>query len=228
MRPLDDGESLLDRVTASVRTAILSGEIERGARLSVPEIARQLNVSRTPAREALLRLQHEGLVEVTPRRGAVVLDGSVTDLKELFEFREALEGMAARRAALEMSDSARAALRLAFERHTQAVNDGDLAAHVKHDRTFHELFIAASGNSRIIKELERTRSLLRLLTQEMSAQPGALTPALVEAHSRIFNAIEARDPDAAEVAARKHVAGILRFHLEHDGGRLPLPADEIS
>jgi DNA-binding GntR family transcriptional regulator len=223
MRPIEDGHSLLDRVTDSVRQAILSGEVAPGSRLSVPEIARQLNVSRTPAREALLRLQHEGLVEVNPRRGAVVLDGNSNDLRELFQYREALEGMAARLAAHDMSPKAKANLRQNFERHVAAVEAQDLVGHAKYDRMFHEAFIEGSGNHHFISELSRVRSLLTLLMSEMSAQPGALSGSLVIAHEKLLIAIENSDGDAAERIARSHVRGILEFSLEHPEASLPLP-----
>lgn len=220
MRPLSDGRSLLDRVTDSVRSAILDGELEAGARLSVPEIARQLNVSRTPAREALLRLQHEGLVRVTPRRGAVVLDGSAADLRSLFLYREALEGMAARLASTEMDASSKAALRDIFTKHTHAVDDQDVAMHEKWDRAFHIAFIDGSGNRHIINEMQRVRSILTLLMKEMASQPGALSDVLVRAHEKVLVAIESGDGDAAERAARAHVRAILKFSLSHHDANL--------
>jgi len=226
MRPLGEGRSLLDRVSDSLRTAILSGELPPGARLSVPEIARQLNVSRTPAREALLRLQHEGLVEVNPRRGAIVLDGSMADLRELFQYREALEGMAARLAATEMSDRDKAAMRVAFERHVRAVDEQDVAAHARFDQAFHVAFVEGSGNRRIIEELERVRSLLTLLMNEMAAQPGALGAPIVTVHERLLRAIEEGDGEAAERAARNHVRGILEFSLEHPETTRTVPHQE--
>ncbi|MEO3787528.1 GntR family transcriptional regulator [Actinocorallia sp. B10E7] len=214
MSPIGGGELLLDRVAGALRAAILSGELAPGTHLSVPELARQLEVSRTPAREALFRLQSEGLVSVTPRRGAVVLSGDPGRLAELFEYREALEGMAARLAAKRMDADGRAALRASFEAHAEAVRTGDLAAHVEHDQEFHELFIAGSGNQRIEQELGRVRSQLTLLTRRMSAKPGALTE-IVTAHEAILTGIEAGDGRRAENAARVHVRGIFDFYREN-------------
>jgi len=212
MYPIEDGESLLDRVTAVIRKAIVDGEIAPGVRLSVPELARQLNVSRTPAREALLRLQHEGLVDVTPRRGAIVMDGKPSDMVELYQFREALEGMAARLAATTMTEAQKAELRTAFEAHARAIHDSDMAGHIEHDREFHELFISGSGNGRIAGELARVRDQLTLFTRRMSARPDAMTVPIVEAHEAILTAIEEGRARDAESAARGHVRAILAFY----------------
>jgi DNA-binding GntR family transcriptional regulator len=212
MEPIEDSESLLDRVADALRTAILGGEIAPGSRLSVPQLARQLNVSRTPAREALIRLEHEGLVTVTPRRGAVVLGGDTSDLEEIFQYREALEGMAARLAARRMDADQLGMLRWEFEAHAEAVQAGNLGEHVEHDRRFHEIIAQASSNKRIATELERVRSQFGVLTRAMSAQHGAVDERIVQAHQEILEAIERKDGRSAEAAARRHIRAILHFY----------------
>jgi DNA-binding GntR family transcriptional regulator len=210
--PVVATDLLLDRVADAIRSAILDGKLAPGTRLSVPELARQLNVSRTPAREALFRLEREGLVSVTPRRGAVVLDGKPADLVELFEFREALEGMSARLAAERMTDDGKSELREAFERHAAAVRKRDLRSHMAYDARFHELFVAGARNQRIADELQRIRSQLQLLTRTMSALPGALDERVIGVHEAILTAIEQGNRRSAEAAARSHVRGILEFY----------------
>src|SRR5258708_22450111 len=100
-------EPLTERVTAIIRQAILSGKFAPGTRLSVPELARQLGVSRTPAREALLILESEGLLATRSGLGLEVLIGDHDNLIEILELREAMEGLAARLAAERMSESER-------------------------------------------------------------------------------------------------------------------------
>ncbi|MET4705190.1 DNA-binding GntR family transcriptional regulator [Frigoribacterium sp. UYMn621] len=175
-----------------------------------------------------MRLQHEGLVDVTPRRGAVVLNGSTADLRELFQYREALEGMAARLAATQMSDREKQDLRDSYRKHVRAVQAQDLAGHEKYDRAFHEAFIEGSGNRRIVEELQRVRALLKLLMREMAALPGALSEPLLTAHDRLLIAIEECDGEGAEKAARQHVRGILEFSIEHPdtASAVPLPREE--
>ncbi|MFZ2175040.1 MAG: GntR family transcriptional regulator [Rhodococcus sp. (in: high G+C Gram-positive bacteria)] len=214
VNPIEEGGLLLDRVVDSLRESILSGDLAPGTRLSVPELARQLNVSRTPAREALHRLQNEGLVTVTPRRGAEVLAGRPNDLAELFEFREALEGMAARLAAKRMTPKEKTRLRETFEAHAEAVHGSNLSAHLEHDQVFHELFVTGARNKRISDELSKIRAQLTLITRTMSALPGALDEPVVNAHEAILTAIEASNAREAESAARLHVRGILSFYSE--------------
>ena len=84
LSPVDQPDRLIERVETMLREAIVSGRLAPGAHLSVPEIARQLGVSRTPAREALFALERSGLVKVRPRRGAIVVAGGHADLRELF------------------------------------------------------------------------------------------------------------------------------------------------
>lgn len=216
--PIENDGLLLDRVVDAVREAILTGAVAPGTRLSVPELARQLNVSRTPAREALQRLQHEGLVTMTPRRGAEVLGGQASDLTELFEYREALEGMAARLAATRMTDDEKALLQKAFDAHAEAVSRSDVVDHIEQDREFHRVFIAGARNKRISDELGRIRSQLAVITRTMSGVPGALSKAVVDIHRSILEAIKASDGRAAEQAARLHVRGILDFYQSHPGG----------
>ncbi|CAN5343941.1 GntR family transcriptional regulator [soil metagenome] len=213
--PIDEGQSLLDRVAGVLRTAILDGELPAGTRLSVPELARQLNVSRTPTREALLRLAHEGLVDTAPRKGAVVADGKPSDLVDLFQFREALEGMAARLAAGRMHDNDKIRMRAAFEDHARAVRATDLTGHIDHDKVFHEIMIDSAGNRRITNELNRLRAQLQLFTRTMSAEPGAMAQPMIDAHEAILVAIEQGNTRAAEAAARAHVRGILAFYRTH-------------
>lgn len=213
--PIENDGLLLDRVVDALRAAILAGSIAPGTRLSVPELARQLNVSRTPAREALQRLQHEGLVSMTPRRGAEVLGGRPGDLRELFEFREALEGMAARLAATRMTAQEKDRLGEEFEAHAAAVRRSDLFDHIEHDQEFHEIFIAGARNKRIADELARVRSQLTVITRTMSAVPGALSRPVIDVHKAMLDAILAGDGRAAEIAARSHVRGILDFYLNH-------------
>lgn len=212
--PIESSDLLADRVVETLRSAILEGELPPGARLSVPELARQLNVSRTPAREALIRLENLGLVHMMPRRGAVVLSGDASDIIEIFQYREALEGMAARLCTRAIDEETLGTLRAEFNAHIEAVEHGDPSEHIAHDQRFHSLIASASGNKRIASELERVHSQLEVLTRTGSTEPGAMGEAIIGAHREMLQAIESRDGRAAEQAARRHARGVLHFYEE--------------
>ncbi|MCR2764325.1 GntR family transcriptional regulator [Microbacterium sp. zg.B48] len=222
LNPIPEEGLLLDRVANEIRFAILSGKFAPGSRLSVPELARELNVSRTPAREALMRLQHEGLVMVVPRKGAVVLQGNSDDLLELFQFREALEGMAARLAARQMSPEQKENLVAIAKLHAESVRAEDLAAHLRYDEEFHAAIAAGSGNSRIFEELGKVRGQLVLLSRAMSTEPGGMDQRVIDAHEAIVDAITTGDTTKADRVARAHVRGVLYLYqsrgLESAGG----------
>ncbi len=215
MQPVRRFDTLYEQVLGTLRTAIVEGDIGPGSVLSVPEIATRLGVSRSPAREAILQLQNEGLVSILPRRGAVVLDGTLSDVEQIFQFREPLEGAAAALAARQIDPVSLESLRAALEAHTEAVRVADLEQHVLLDEQFHLGFIEASGNARIIDSLRSVRAQLRVVTRRLSAEQGALSDDMVAAHQAIFHAIETGDAVKAERVARSHVRGVLEFYRQH-------------
>src|SRR3954453_21102367 len=130
LRPLAPTPLLLDNVVERLRTAILDGDLVSGERLSVPHLARTLGTSRTPVREALYALEQAGLVEIRPRRGAVVFGGGDDTLRQMFELREALDGMAARLAAQRMTAEEKADLRRLGTELDAALGAGDPERHI--------------------------------------------------------------------------------------------------
>jgi DNA-binding GntR family transcriptional regulator len=208
LSPVDQPDRLVERVEATLRAAIMSGRLAPGAHLSVPEIARQLGVSRTPAREALFALERGGLVEVRPRRGAVVAAGGHTDLRELFELREALEGMAARLSARHMPESDVALLDATLEQHQAAIDAGDLDAFVRLDRQFHDMIALGSVNQRLASSLEQLRDQTDVLVRALSVRSGTMDARVLHAHGRIARSIERRDGDQAEARMREHIRAV--------------------
>lgn len=215
MRPIRRPNTLYEQVLQSVRNEILEGRILPGTVLSAAEIAARLDVSRSPAREAILQLQNEGLVTVIPQRGAIVLEGTMSDLEEIFRFREPLEGMAASLAAQRIDEQALEKLGAAFEEHANAVREGDLDRHLELDEEFHLTFIRAARNNRIDEALRTVRAQLRVFTRRLSAEPGAMDDRIIEAHAAILAAIRAGDSATAERVSRSHVRGVLDFYVQH-------------
>jgi DNA-binding GntR family transcriptional regulator len=211
LRPVGRPDRLVERVETRLREAIVSGRLPPGSHLSVPEIARQLGVSRTPAREALFTLQRLGLVEVRPRRGAVVVAGGRQDLRELFELREALEGMAARLSAQHMPDSQVAALHATLERHRAALEAGDLDAHVRLDLQFHRMIADGSANQRLADSIDQLRDQTAVLVRLNAVRPGGMDESVLRAHGRVARSIGRHDADQAEIRIREHIRAVFRF-----------------
>jgi DNA-binding GntR family transcriptional regulator len=208
LRQLD---RVADTVHASLREAIVSGALKPGTRLSVPALARQLGVSRSPVREAVLRLTQERLAIEEARRGAVVAQIGIQELVSLYEVREVLEGLAARLAVENSGRRMVDAVRKVLDEHEQAVATSSLEAHTQADMRFHRIIREASGNQRLIGLLEgiQTEVRLAMLTTTVTAGPRL---ALAD-HQAIFDAIRRGDPETAEHSARSHIAR-LRKNLE--------------
>lgn len=192
-----------ERVRDRLREGILDGQFPPGHRLKAVELARQFGVSLMPVREALLQLQGEGLIVVIPKRGAVVrvLDSKL--VSQIFDIRIALEGSLAHSAALLATESDIEQLRQVIERHKQT--KGDREAHMKNHLEFHEIINAISDNGEAIKILELHHQLIFGLRRKVGFGPTRIEEISAD-HDTIFSAIAAHDGEAAEKAAKAHVA----------------------
>lgn len=196
--------SRADDAHARLKQAILQQHFRPGDRMREAELAAWLGVSRTPVREALGRLEAEGLLSVTSRHpGLVVASLDQQQVSELYAVRELLEGFAARLAARHASDAEIATLRdlLARQNKTPA-NDADRLAHI--NKSFHEAIYRAARNRYLSDMLRSIESALALLPATTYAHPGRPQSALTE-HTAIVDAIADRDVDQAEDAARSHI-----------------------
>lgn len=221
--PADDG-SLADAVAVAVRDGISAGELVEGTTYSVYQLADLLGVSRSPVREALLRLADAGLVEIARNRGFRVVLPTARDLEEIFEIRLALEPAACRRVAETSSELDDIAAHLDGMR--RAVERDDPAAFWPADRALHDAILRAAGNSRAAAIVEQLRATTALLGPPTTATGRTLAEIHAE-HEPIVAAVLARDPGAAEHA--------MRTHLQTTGSRLSAsvtvaqsPEDQLS
>jgi DNA-binding GntR family transcriptional regulator len=132
-----------------IREAIIDGRLVPGQRLKEEELARELGMSRTPVREALLLLQSEGLIESVPRRGATVRSYAVDDLDDMYQLRAVLEGYAARRAATRIARDDLARLEESCARFDRLRAEDDLRDLVKENLFFHNVILEAAGSGRL-------------------------------------------------------------------------------
>lgn len=189
-----------------------------GATLSVPDLARQLSISRSPVREAVQRLVQEGLAISVPHRGAMVARIGGEDLQSLYEVREMLEGLAARRATERLDSMAKSVLVSLVEQHREALEREDLAGHVRLDMSFHLQIRELAGNQPLAEMLDRLQGQVRLAMHSLWGRYGAPQRAL-EDHEKILAAVLSSDPDAAEKVARAHITRVrtdLARHMEQE------------
>jgi len=200
-----------DFVYESLRDAISDGRIAVGERVREEEIARNLGVSRTPVREALQRLHQRGLLVFGNGRGLVVAELSQHQVLQLYAMREILEGSAARFAAQHANATDVTILYRQQKELAEAKPDALLL--VTLNRRFHQAIYEAAHNQYLMQTLNMLHDSLALLHNATFRVPSRRSES-DEEHRRIVAAIEKRDPDAAEEAAREHIRQAQRTRFE--------------
>lgn len=212
LEPLSDRGSLVDQVRESIYAAISTGKLDPGTRLREIPLSRHFGVSTTPVREALRRLESEGLVLVLPRRGAVVVTMNERIVRDLYDLRLILEVAAARRAVeAESPDLDRVyALMAECERHVD-----DLESFAEADASLHRAIHDLGGNRELAEMAERVHRRIQTV-RVRSAVPGRLRIAQ-DQHVAIVEALSRRDAAAVETAVRTHLieakANVLGYLL---------------
>ena len=191
----EEAVTVADRVFDSLCDAIVNGEIAPGSKISEPELAKRFDVSRASLREAIGRLEAYNLVTRRPNVGARVVDLSLNELAEIYRVREALEGMAARLAAEQMSDD------------EQQFDPGD----INHD--FHYAIVQGGKNHRLTHLLcDDLYHLMRMYRFQLGRDSGRASNASKE-HGLILDALKDRDGEMAEMMMRRHIRK-SRQHIE--------------
>lgn len=194
--------SLADQVFEKLETDILSGQYPRGEILTEMRLCQELGVSRTPVREALRRLQQEHILEETGK-GLMVLGITREDLQDILELRLRTEGLAAARAAALITEEQLAKLKetLDLQEFYLTKHDSD---HIKGmDSRFHELIYKFSGSTVLYDTLTPLHKKAQRY-RKRSVENNSRAMASVEEHKAIYEAIAARDPEAAAAAILKH------------------------
>ncbi len=210
---MDQYLPLRDVVFNTLRRAILKGELKPGERLMEISLADRLGVSRTPIREALRKLEQEGLVVMIPRRGAQVADITEKDLNDVLEVRMALESLAIEKACKRMSEKDMEKLLAAAREFEKTTTEGDLVKLAEADVAFHEVLYQAAENVTLNQVLNNLREQIYryrveyLKDEEMRNQ-------LVKEHGELCAAIKERDAEKAQEISFRHIEnqrkGIIR------------------
>ena len=198
-----------------LRDGIRSGEYRPGQRLREAELATQLAVSRTPIREAIRRLASDGLIEVAPSRGMMIIELRKQQVRELYALRKVLEGAAAGMAAQHASPSELTDMRALVKRMNSASKSPAEVARI--NQLFHAAIHEAAHNHYLAQALLQLSDSLALLPRTTFEVRGRTEEACKE-HLAILDAIERRAPEEAERLARKHIenAGAVRIRMMFD------------
>ncbi|EGS69657.1 GntR family transcriptional regulator [Vibrio cholerae] len=197
-----------ENLTEYLIEAIVEGQLAPGSKISEPELAKQFQVSRGPLREALMRVEGLGLIERISHIGARVIQLSPTKLVELYAVREALEGMAARLAARNITEIELAGLESLLSTHSTHIDQVEGASyfHQQGDFDFHYRIIQASRNQQLIGLLcDELYHLLRMYRYQSPRSHSRPVEALEE-HKFILRAIRQRDEELAEMLMRRHIS----------------------
>ncbi len=197
---------------ARLKESIQAGELKPGQRIREVEMAERLKMSRTPVREALRRLEADGLLTFAPYRGMVIAELDHQAVMELYQMREVLEGTAAALAARHASEAEVAILLDIMA--SDPGDDADPRRHAQHNRQFHGALYRAAHNRYLLKTLNVLRDAMALLGMTTLSLTGRSDTAREE-HAAIVHAIRSHDPVAAEKAARAHIrsAQLARIRL---------------
>lgn len=206
-------ESLTQLVYQALRDAIISKRLPPGERVSEASLARQLRVSKTPVREALLRLHAIGLVEADGGRGGRIVRPSAELIQHTYEVRGALESLAARLAVERATPAQRSQLLELAAASLAAAQDQDLAGFRRHDEAFHDVLAAASANSYLARLIDNAYTLTAAARQRDVPRAGDSTDCAT-GHIRIAEAVAGGDAAAATAEAAAHVDMVGRLVLQ--------------
>lgn len=216
---MDEFLPLRDVVFNTLRKAILTGELKPGERLMEIHLANRLGVSRTPIREAIRKLELEGLVIMIPRRGAEVAQITEKSLKDVLEVRRALDALCVELACERITEEGKVKLREACSEFEKATKTGDVTAIAEADVALHDIIVEATGNARLIQLINNlSEQMYRYRFEYIKDE--SRHEKLVEEHRMIYESIVGKDKEKAAKAAKLHIDNqeksiIRQIRLEH-------------
>lgn len=199
---------LSEKAYHQIKERIITLELPPSSLIDEHTLMNELNLGRTPIREAIQRLDCEGLVNVVPRRGTFVADVSITDLQKIFELRIFLEGLGARLAAQRITRGQISQMERTLQE-LRETNEEDIEALMEVDRRFHELLYRATDNEFLADVLSRFYDLSLRLWYLVLERLGDVRDS-VEQHQSIIEALRRRDANEAEKLIQRHISEFQR------------------
>lgn len=200
----NDYKPLREVIFNTLRQAIIVGELKPGERLMEVQLAEKMGVSRTPVREAIRKLELEGLVNMVPRKGAHVADLSVKDIMDVLEVRASLDGLATSLAALRITDDEIRELKHVHMQFINYVNKDNLQGSIKKDVEFHEIIYRSSRNEKLIQIASNLREQIQRF-RVIYLKDYSSTNDIIKEHNEIIDALTKRDRAMAQEIAQKHI-----------------------
>ncbi|HEU5420297.1 MAG TPA: GntR family transcriptional regulator [Streptosporangiaceae bacterium] len=217
-------ESLADQAVAAIRAAVRDGTLQAGQLYSASQVASYLGVSRSPVREALMRLAEAGMVGFERNRGFRIVAPGAADIAEIFQLRLLLEVPAARRAAARPTAGLTARLTAELDQMRAAAARGDERSFMHHDQRLHRIILEAAGNARLTVLVDNLRDATRTLGASTAGRSRGLAD-IAAAHLPVIEAIAAGDPAAAGVAMSRHIAHTGRLLVAQAAAAAPGSGD---
>lgn len=213
---MDSYRPLRDIVFETLREAILEGKLKPGERVMEVQLAEQLGVSRTPVREAIRKLELEGLLVMVPRKGAYVADVSLDDVINVLEVRASLEGLAASLGAKRRTDEDIEKLEEKAEELLQCVKSRDTKGMIKSDADFHDILLNTSKNSKLTSIVEGLRDQVHRFRVIYFTEYEENAKKLIDEHEEILKSLKERDESQAQKSAEAHIYNIRNFFIEQE------------
>ena len=201
---MDEFVPLRDVVFNTLRQAILTGELKPGERLMEIHLANRLGVSRTPIREAIRKLELEGLVTMIPRRGAEVAQITEKSMSDVLEVRRAMDALCVELACERISDEELKELKAACDNFEHAVRSKDNKKIAKADVELHDIIVKATGNSRLVQLINNLSEQMYRYRYEY-IKDASQHNRLIEEHRIIYESIVNKDKETASQAAKMHI-----------------------
>ena len=220
---LQNHKPLREIVYEELKRQIMVGEIAPGTRMMEVELADEMGVSRTPVREAIRKLEKEGLVTIEPRRGAYASDISVKEMVDILEVRQDLEGMAAGIAAQKITEEGKEELERLVQVYKESVEREDIEEIIANDEAFHKYIVSLSGNKTLIKMVSQVQELVLrfryIYYEDFSRFRNQPTE-----HQSIVDAIISGSSSSARINAEEHLARLKDF-VVREGDKLNKPLE---
>ena len=215
---MDEFLPLRDVVFNTLRQAILRGELKPGERLMEIQLANKLGVSRTPIREAIRKLELEGLVLMIPRKGAEVAEITEKNMLDVLEVRRALEELAVKLACERITEEEIQELKDAADAFQKILSEKDITKIAEADEAFHDVIFKSTGNDRLIQLLNSLREQMYRYRLEYLKRE-EYHPQLLEEHQQIIDRITRKDQSEAAELIDRHIGNQVDVMLEMIRGK---------